>query len=170
MNYLENLVSDLCKMVSYREDGNLVWIHAGSRCDLNGKVVGTVSKTDGYRYVKFRQKRILVHRVVFYIHHQFIPDEIDHINRKRDDNRIENLRVADTHSNNLGNQSIQARNKSSKYKGVCWDKSRKKWMAGIKHNGKRIYIGRFESEQLAAKAYNEYAIKIFGDFANTNKI
>lgn len=170
MKELELLVEDLCKMVSYRDDGNLVWINAGRRSDLNGMVVGNVSTTDGYRYIKFRQRRILAHRVVFYMHNKFIPKEIDHINRIRDDNRIENLREAENHSANLGNQSIQKREKTSKYKGVCWDKNRRKWMAAVKHNGKRINIGRFESEDSAAKAYNDLAIKLFGDFANLNNI
>lgn len=170
MKELELLVDDLCKMVSYRDDGNLVWINAGRRSDLNGMVVGNVSTTDGYRYIKFRQKRILAHRVVFYMHNKFIPDEIDHINRIRDDNRIENLREAITHSDNLGNQSIQTREKTSRYKGVCWDKNRGKWMAGIKCNGKRINIGRFDSEDSAARAYNKYATSLFGEFANLNAI
>jgi len=43
---------------------------------------------------------------------------------------------------------------SSKYKGVCFDKSKNKWLSKIKVNGKSYYLGRFEDENEAAKAYN----------------
>lgn len=104
------------------------------------------------------------------MHKGFIPTEIDHINRIRCDNRIENLRDSITHSNNLGNQSIQKRVKTSKHKGVCWDSNRNKWMSSIKVYGKTKYLGRFFNENDAAKAYNKAALEIFGDFANLNEV
>lgn len=166
---MEGLLTELCNRLDY-QSGSLIWTCAGQRSDRNGMQAGNVSTTDGYRYIKFRQKRILAHRVVFFMFHGFVPKEIDHINTVRDDNRIENLRDAITHSNNLGNQSIQSRNKSSRFKGVCWDKNRSKWMASIKHNRKVKYLGRFDSENDAAKAYNNASIEIYGNFANINKL
>lgn len=168
MTEIESIANLLAERLQYNSDGTLTWKFAGRRSDLNGKIAGSISSTDGYVYIKFKQKRILAHRVVFFIHNKFIPQEIDHINRVRHDNRIENLRDAVTHSSNLGNQSVQKRAKTSIYKGVCWDANRKKWMAGIKFNRKRINIGRFDSEIEAARAYDKYAISIFGDFANIN--
>lgn len=170
MKDIENFICDLASKLEYRPDGSLVWLYAGKRSDLVGLIAGTVSSTDGYRYIKYRQKRIVAHRVVFYMHHGYVPDEIDHINRVRDDNRIQNLREATSHTHNLGNQSIQKREKSSKYKGVCWDKNRMKWMAYIKNKGKITNIGRFSSEKDAASAYNSHATMIFGDFANLNDL
>lgn len=170
MTNVEVLACELSQRVKYNNDGTLTWKFAGTRRDLDGKVAGSLSSTDGYVYIKFKQKRILAHRVVFFIHNKFIPPEIDHINRVRHDNRIENLRCAMTHSKNLGNQSIQKRVKSSAYKGVCWDKNRRKWMASIKVMRKRIFIGRFQSEEQAAVAYNNAASRIFGEFANLNEI
>ena len=165
---IEALIRELSERLQYNEDGTLTWKFAGRRSDLNGKNAGCLSITDGYVYIKFRQKRISAHRIVFFIHNKYFPKEIDHINRVRHDNRIENLRNAVNHSKNLGNQSVQKRNKTSIYKGVCWDANRGKWMASIKFNKKRINIGRFDSEISAAKAYDKYAISLFGEFANTN--
>lgn len=162
-------IDDLCSRLKY-VNGLLVWVNAGARSDRNGLQAGSLSKSDGYVYIKFKQKRIGAHRVVYYMHYGFIPNEIDHINRIRSDNRVENLRDAITHTNNLGNQSIQSRKKTSKYKGVCWDANRKKWMASIKVSRKFKYLGRFDVEEDAAKAYNKAALEIFGEFANINEI
>jgi len=92
----------------------------------------------------------------------------DHSNHNTLDNRRENLRDC-THQQNLMNQKLQ-KNKTSKYKGVCWDKSRKKWTAYLKIKGERKNLGRFNAEKQAALAYNNAAKKYHGDFAYLNKI
>lgn len=157
------------KRLKYSENGKLYWIDVGVRADLNGKEAGSVSSSDGYRYIKINQKRIPAHRVVFYMHHGYLPDEVDHINRNRDDNRIENLRAAKRIENSR-NVSTQKRKKTSVFKGVVYDKNRCKWMASTKNKGKTVYLGRFETELEAAKAYNKYAISNFGQFAAINDI
>lgn len=151
--------------------GNLFWGESIRRKDLVGKLAGSVSSTDGYRYVKCgkARNRVAVHRVIFLMHHGYLPEVIDHINRIRDDNRIENLRDAVTEGNNQGNQSHQV-GRGSKYKGVCWDEARGKWSAYAKKDGKRFNLGRFSSEQQAALAYNAKAAELFGEFANLNHV
>jgi hypothetical protein len=84
------------------------------------------------------------------------PDEltIDHINRNPFDNRWENLRLADN--------SLQQRNKrnrgESTHKGVCFDRSRGKWLAQVKVNGGCKNLGRFATEAAAAEAAAPYFI------------
>lgn len=102
--------------------------------------------------------------------HRFImnPPEyflIDHINRDKLDNRRCNLRMANK-SDNGANSAIRIG--TSKYKGVCWDKSRNKWASKLCFNGNNIHIGRFETEIEAAKAYDAKARELFGEFAHTN--
>jgi hypothetical protein len=57
---------------------------------------------------------------------------------------------------------------TSKYKGVCFDKQTSKWVSHIRVNGKTIKLGRYLIEEEAAQAYNEAAIKYFGEFARLN--
>lgn len=93
--------------------------------------------------------------------------DTDHINGDGLDNRLCNLRIC-TRTENSRNQ--RPRGGSSKYKGVCFDKSRGKWIAGIKINYKRKNLGRFKLEEEAAKAYNNAAKKHFGEFARLNEV
>ena len=59
---------------------------------------------------------------------------------------------------------------SSKYKGVSWSTRDKRWVAAIKFNYKRIGLGYHKLETEAAKAYNEKAKELFGEFAWLNTI
>jgi hypothetical protein len=59
--------------------------------------------------------------------------------------------------------SRKRNNASSKYKGVSWDDSRKQWRASIP-----IFLGRFDSEIEAAKAYDKKAKELYGEFALLN--
>ena len=58
----------------------------------------------------------------------------------------------------------------SKYKGVQWRKSRSKWIAVIRVNGKLLYLGSFENEEEAALTYNRAAVTHFGEYAFQNVI
>lgn len=93
---------------------------------------------------------------------------IDHINRDPLDFRKENLRNA-TKQQNSCNQGIRQTNTSG-YKGVSWHKRRKKWQANICVNYKNMYLGIYNSCELAALAYNEAARKYHGNFAFINEI
>lgn len=79
-----------------------------------GDTLGTKTP-QGYWYVCVGGKQYPAHRLAwFYVHGEWPEGDIDHINRNRLDNRIENLRVT-TRSRNLHNSS--GRSKSG-HKGV----------------------------------------------------
>lgn len=95
--------------------------------------------------------------------------DVDHINRNRSDNRRENLRTC-TRSQNLrnGGKRPTFSDKSSRFKGVHWSRVGKKWRAAASVNRQSHYLGLFADEVEAAKAYDAFVSKHFGQFARTN--
>jgi hypothetical protein len=100
----------------------------------------------GYLVIKINVKSIMIHRLIaccflgFDINNE---NEIDHINRMRNDNKIDNLRIV-SKSQNQWNRGA---------KGCCWNKREKKWTAYIQVNKKRIYLGYYDIEEEARNAY-----------------
>lgn len=92
----------------------------------------------------------------------------DHIDRDPANNQKLNLRLC-THQQNGMNRTKQ-KNVSSKYMGVSWHKTISKWIARIKKNGKLFHLGYFLKEEDAARAYNNAAKELFGEFANINNL
>ncbi len=112
------------------------------------------------------RRRTYMHREVLGITDPMVL--CDHKNGDGLHNYRNNLRIA-TASQNASNKLIDG-NGTSKYKGVYWASWANKWRSEIGSNGSRKKIGYFNSEIEAAKAYNEWAIKLHGDFANLNII
>jgi hypothetical protein len=90
---------------------------------------------------------------------------VDHINGDGLDNRRHNLRLATPQQQN---QNRRTRKGVSVHKGVVWHERDQKWQAQIWLNGKYIYLGSFNDEIEAARAYNEAARAMFGEFAHVN--
>lgn len=90
---------------------------------------------------------------------------VDHINHNGLDNRKVNLRPATFAQNAWNRQGISH---SSRFKGVTWNKHRKKWKTTIAIACKNIHLGYFEDEMEAAKTYDERAKKYQGQFAALN--
>lgn len=110
--------------------------------------------------------------------HRFIMNapknmEVDHINHNTLDNRKENLRIC-TRGENEHNRSkenkLNPRDYTSKYKGLAINKQNGYYEVKIIVDSKKIFIGYFENEEAAANAYNEYAIKYFGEYACLNEV
>ncbi|MBK5262657.1 MAG: hypothetical protein JJE17_08825 [Peptostreptococcaceae bacterium] len=91
---------------------------------------------------------------------------IDHWDRNGLNCTEENMRVA-TNQQNSQNQ-IGSKNSTSQYKGVYFNKEKKKYSAQIKVNFKSNHIGHFNSEIEAALAYDLKAKELFGEFAYLN--
>jgi hypothetical protein len=103
---------------------------------------------EGYVATAIGRSSLSLHRFIW---RDQVPDGlvVDHINGWRLDNRRANLRLVTT-AQNAQNQG--SRGGSSKHRGVTWDKARGLWMATAQLNGKRTTIGRFVTEDEAAKA------------------
>lgn len=105
---------------------------------------------------KRKQITVFQHRLIG-VHHIPNPNNkphIDHIDGNKQNNNINNLRWVNR-SENLRNQK-KADNKTSIYKGVFYDKTRKKWRSCIEVNKLRKELGRFETEKEASDARDNY--------------
>jgi hypothetical protein len=91
---------------------------------------------------------------------------VDHINGNGLDNRRENLRIC-SQALNCANAK-KTKGKTSRFKGVFWNRQSKKWCAQIGNKKRNHIIGYFNSEARAAQAYNRKAKEFFGEFARLN--
>lgn len=119
----------------------------------------------GYRVQGIKGNKYYQHRLAWlYVYGNFPGNEIDHINGIRDDNRICNLREV-TSSQNNWNRSVSKYNKFG-YKGVSWHKG--KFRARIILLKQELHLGTFNTAEEAARAYDERAKELFGEFAVLN--
>lgn len=157
------ITQDFLRQIFDYKDGNLVWKIDRTNGIKAGDIAGSKQKS-GYIRVSIKDRPHLVHRMIFLWHHGYLPKSIDHIDRNRSNNKIENLRAA-TATQNQGNRSLSKTNTSG-FRGVGWHKRYNKWCARISINGKLKNIGQFDSIEDAKAAYQLEAIKHFGEFAN----
>lgn len=102
-----------------------------------------------------------MHRVILDIEDKNV--HVDHINGDTLDNRRSNLRIATRRQNARNRTSIQNRNKSG-FRGVCFHKNTRKWVAQISLNGKRKNLGYFTTPEEAAKVFDSAAKEMYGEF------
>ena len=119
-----------------------VYSYNGALSKRKGERVGSRHKTYGHRYINHRGKRILEHRLAWFLYYGVVPKTIDHINGIADDNRLCNLREC-TQAQNVYNRRI-ASNNTSGYKGVSFHKKARKYSAVVKINRKSIYQADFK--------------------------
>ena len=104
-------------------------------------------------------KYLKIHRLMAYA---FIGNPkglpcIDHIDRDKLNNGISNLRFCSFSENSRNRDKFK--NKSSKYVGVTYDIERSKYKAYVKIDKRLVNLGRHETEESAANAYNKYVIE-----------
>ena len=105
------------------------------------KRAGLLDKTNGYRRVVLDGRVYREHRLILALATGAWPeDDVDHINHVRDDNRLENLRVAGKKHNGR-NHSLYRSNKSG-VSGVYWHHGA--WKARIRPDGRTVYLGTFQ--------------------------
>ncbi len=124
---------------------------------LYEKIFAIVLAPNGYCRVGLRlnknRRHFSVHRLVA---EAFIPNDknkpqVNHINGIKTDNRVENLEWCTERENSV--HFCLSLNKSSKYTGVSWNKSARKWQSSISVNNTSTYIGKFGTEYDAHLAY-----------------
>jgi len=145
------------------QDGNLIRKTKSSNSINIGDIAGHVSST-GYAIVSILNKQYLAHRLIYLMHHGFLPEYIDHIDGDSLNNKIENLREC-TVIQNTQNAKLSKANTSG-IKGVHWFKRTGKWQVGISVNRKQIHLGYFNSIFNAACCIISARNKYHREFAN----
>jgi len=130
-----------------------------------GKTAGCID-TYGYIKIAINNGRYLAHRLAWiYMTGEQPPKFIDHRNTIESDNRWTNLRAA-TFTENKRNCGIR-KNNTSGFKGVTFDKSKRKWAASITVDRKCHFLGQFTAPELAYAAYCEASKLYHGEFGRT---
>lgn len=132
-----------------------------------GVVRGHVQR-NGYVHICINNHAYKYHRVIFLHQNGHLPDYLDHIDRNRSNNRIENLRESSA-SLNMGNRPKTVGH--TRYKGVSSivkPDGTRVFIAQIVRNYKHSTLGCFEDQESAARAYDEKAKEFFGDHAFLN--
>jgi hypothetical protein len=142
-NYDSSVFDAAKEVLQYEpETGLFYWLVQYSNRIRVGGVAGCVRK-DGYIQIGVNKSRIFAHRLAWYFIHGELPDEIDHINHNRQDNRIENLRTA-CHAINKKNRTAQ-RNNTSGMSNVWFDKRDGVWVFTVKVDGVQHHLARSKS-------------------------
>ena len=136
-----------------KETGHLIRKTTTSNTSKKGQIAGWMSDK-GYVNIGIKDKTYPRCKLVWcYVKGNYPDNTIDHINRKRDDDRIENLREC-TFEQNLQNKSFY-KNNTTGYKGVI--KRGKRFGAQITISGKCNFLGYFDTAEEAHKCYLEKA-------------
>lgn len=150
------------------QTGNFIWKERKNVCHsfnkmFAGKIAGNRKggKYGNYWAICIDGKKQAAQRLAWLYTFNEWPDiDIDHIDGNGLNNSIKNLRLA-TRSQNLMNAAMRSNNKSG-YRGVS--KQGNKWMANIRIDKKRIYLGSYECPTAARLAYLKKAKELFGEF------
>ena len=131
--------------------GIFKWKSRASSHVPKGAKAGTLEKSSGYVRIKISGRKYRAHRLAWLIvYGSFPPDQIDHINGIKHDNRIINLRAV-TCLENCRNKPLNSNNTSG-HLGITYDKKHNKWLARIGGTRKRIHLGCFENKEDAIEA------------------
>ena len=141
----------LHKLLRYeKETGYLYW-------NKTGKLVIACTKDLGNKYkrIMIDKEHYVLHRIIYQMHYGDLKTDevIDHIDRNKQNNKIENLRKVDVFINNQ-NQGNR-KNNTSGYKGVSWSKQRQKWRATITVKRKHKTLGFFTTKEEAFECYKK---------------
>jgi hypothetical protein len=133
---------------------------------INARYAGTVAgdvTSDGYLRIGINASRYQAHRIAWLIvYGGWPPEQIDHIDCDRLNNRIANLRLA-TCQENMRNAGLRKTNTTG-VTGVFWRKDYGKFQASIRAGGKRLHLGYHDTLEAATAARHAAEIEHFGEF------
>ena len=146
--------SRLRTVLSYdQEAGVFRRLLATSRSVKVGDIAGSAPKVNGYIHVAIDGRSYLAHRLAWlHVHGVWPANDIDHINGKRDDNRIANLRDV-TRSDNLRNQRVATAKSRSGLIGAHFHNASGLYFSRIRTSEGAKSLGYFKTAESAHEAY-----------------
>jgi hypothetical protein len=130
--------------------GEFTWIQSGFKRTV-GSRAGYQHK-NGYRIISINYKLYREHRLAWLYVYGYLPIlQLDHRDRNRSNNCIDNLREATATQN--GQNRSRMKNNTSGFNGVTFNKKSSKWLSRITINGKLLYLGLFKTPDEAHLAY-----------------
>jgi hypothetical protein len=138
--------------------GVFTWKAKASKKCVIGRAAGC-STPAGYIRITIDGVPHMAHRLAWqFVHGTEAPSLIDHRNRVRSDNRIENLRLASDAQN--AHNAVWGRPNKEGHRGIYWNKRLCKWVATIRDgSGKRQHLGCFDDSTMGGQAYAEAKLR-----------
>jgi hypothetical protein len=153
----------LKEMLYYHpESGDFVWHIGGKGRPGTGRQAGTLT-VNGYIQIVLNRKLYLAHRLaVLYMTGDW-PENVDHEDLCRTNNKYSNLRIC-SWAQNRHNSGMPKTNTSG-FKDVFWYASKKKWHVQVRAFNQRHHLGYFEKIEDAVKARDAGIARLHGNFA-----
>lgn len=151
--------------VSYEPSTGVFTMKVSAGRKRAGDVAGYADNL-GYWKLCIRGRWVMAHRLAWALENgnEWPQGEIDHINGNPSDNRISNLRVANR-SQNVANAKFNSLNTTG-YRGVCVVKRAHgiKYQADVRKDGRKVYLGTFDTPEDAHAAYVKAAVQAHGEY------
>lgn len=165
----------LDELVNYDPStGTFTWKNRGSHLFKNNRLQKAFNNRfankqcfttkDKFNYLRgtINYKSVLAHRLAWLLVHKEWPElYLDHIDGNGSNNKINNLRLATAQENQRNRKTTLG---SSKYKGVYYCNTSKRWVASVTVDYRRVFSSYHKTEEEAVKNYNKVAGDIFGDY------
>lgn len=160
------LMTDIRELFEYDlETGWFINRFSRGRAKIGERAGSTTGH--GYRRIVIGYAKYYEHHLAWFYMHNEWPDEIDHINGIRDDNRIANLRLCTRSQNCCNTQKLTG---VSGLKGAYLDCRSLKWYSKIQLGYRQIFLGNFDTAEEANAAYMAAVEKYHGEFAHPSKL
>jgi hypothetical protein len=161
---------ELCDRLFKYEDGILYWKdHFNSDKPHWKVVIGNRAGClvgNGYWYVTIGGKRYKAARIIFLMHHGYLPEIVDHIDGNPVNDNIDNLRAATRITNNWNRKSSS--NNTSGVPGLTFNKEKNKWQVRIEANYKVYHIGYFTYKSEAENVVRNVRKILHGNFVRND--
>ncbi len=148
----------------YYADGFLYWKVRPRFSRMNINQPAGCYDSNGYNVITVDGKKRYAHRLIWLMHYGTLPKFLDHKDINPGNNKLDNLRPADFRTN--GTNAVMPKRSRSGFRGVL--KQRDRWKAVIRTEEGRLNLGKYDTAEEAAHAYDEAARKHHREFAIVN--